>query len=388
MGILIWTCIFLILMISINVKKTYNYDFNQSSLINFWEGFHTLNASYPESEFVIHKKGGYDGQFFFMNAKYIYSKNIPFPNLDSFDLRFSRIGLSLIVGFFCFLTSFQYYALICLIVLISFHLASFFMLYSHLDEKTRHFSLIYLFSPFSLNSIFLLVSDSLLISLVIILFFLFRENKTGMLQLTSMFLLTLLILLTKEVGLFFILSFIIISIKEKRYVGLFFLLFAIFCFIGFKVYIYRIRDEFLGTNPLTIIQLTDFPFFGFFKSFFNSEFNSFKIIMKEFLKIIIFSMTISLCLILFNFKKKVGFFYIPIFFSVLTIALAEVGYWLNFDNISRMLTAIVGWLLLLKNEDKEFKDFYFFRGVYLILFFMLLKYFFSSPLVDYYIFKS
>jgi hypothetical protein len=177
MGILIWTCIFLILMISIDLKKTSYYDFNQSSLINFWEGFHTLNEGYTETEFVIHRKGGYDGQFFFINAKYLYSKSLPFPKLDSFDLRFSRIGLSIIVGFFCFLTSFKYYSLICLIVLISFHLVSFYILYSILEEKIRHFSLIYLFSPFSINSIFLLVSDSLLISLVIILYFMFRKCK-------------------------------------------------------------------------------------------------------------------------------------------------------------------------------------------------------------------
>jgi hypothetical protein len=165
------------------------------------------------------------------------------------------------------------------------------------------------------------------------------------------------------------------------------LLFSILCFFAFKVHIYSIKNEFLGTNPLTIIQLTDIPVFGFFKSFFNLEFNSFKIIMKEFLKIVIFLMTISLCLMLFNFKKKVGFFYIPIFFSVLTIALAEVGYWLNFDNISRMLTAIIAWIILLKNENKAFKDYYFFHGVYVILFFMFLKYFFSKPMIDYYIFR-
>ncbi len=209
--------VFLVLISIIIFLRIRNYDFNLSSLILIWKGFADLNPSYIPSGFIIFEEGGYDGQFFFLLAKYLYSVgDVNFPILDSFFFRFHRLGLSWIVGSFGSIFGWQFYPHIALILLLSFHILSSLTLYSLLTEEFKYLFYYYLFSPFSILSATLLVSDSLMVSFCIIslAFFMFGKNLFHLMA-ASLFM--FFALLVKEAAIFAFAPLILFFLFRKNY---------------------------------------------------------------------------------------------------------------------------------------------------------------------------
>ncbi|MCZ8343726.1 MAG: hypothetical protein O9301_11880 [Leptospira sp.] len=367
--------LFLVFFSALVMGKTKAYEGSLSSLIGIWEGFYEINPNQVDSGFVVFKSGGYDGQFFYFLAKDMFVGGDWDIILDSYYFRWHRIGLSFVSGGLSTLFGFQHYPVLTLSILFSTFIASFLCLRSLLPLKSRAFALIYLFSPYSINSNLLLVADSFFVSLAIIGYFFYKRSR----YFSAIVFFTMAVF-TRELGILFLLPVSFRFFVTKDYKRMFLFALPIFFFGCFLLYGRFFTPNHLGTNPLSFTDMIDFPFFGFFKSFVDS--GEFHFQTKEFPK---FIFLFSFLLVGFSLRKaNVSDLYqsellIPILGSLFVIFIAEEGYWRSFDNLSRMFTLILP-LTLLYQSEKSFKSFQMFWALSILLMaFIPVRVFFISP---------
>lgn len=361
--------------------KTAPYDHSLSALIGIWEGFYEINPNLVDSNFVIYKSGGYDGQFFYLLAKDLFVSSDWDLIVDSYHFRFHRLGLSLLAGSISNLVGFSYYPMVTLAILFSTFLISVFCLYSLLPESQKWYVIFYLFSPFSLNANLLLVADSLFVSFGIIAFYFFK-NKKDFLAIFFFFMMVI----TRELGVLFLIPIIFKALEEKKWGQMFAYSIPGFAFLCLVIFGLIHPPNHLGTNPLGFKDMTDFPLFGFFKSF--QENGSFQFKPKEFPKILFFISLISITVVSVqslknNFSKNINVL-VSIFGSLFVILIAEQGYWRSFDNLSRMFTLILPFSLLLENT---FKNLFlrFFLGISFSLFvFLMIRILWITPTKEFF----
>ncbi|MCG6146269.1 AZOBR_p60025 family cell surface glycopolymer formation protein [Leptospira bandrabouensis] len=362
--------------------KTAPYEHSISALIGIWEGFYEINPNLVDSQFVIYKSGGYDGQFFYFLAKDMFVGGDWDLIVDSYHFRFHRMGLSLFVGLFSSIFGFSHYPLVTLLFLFVVFSLSVFSLFSLLPDSKKWLVLFYLFSPFSLNANLLLVADSLFVSFGIIAFYFFTNKK----DLLAVFFF-LLMVITRELGILFLIPIVFNALTEKKWekMALYSIPGIVFiCLVGYGL-IYP--PNHLGTNPLGFRDMTDFPLFGFFKSFMEN--GSFQFKPKEFPKVLFFISFLALSIASIqslkdSFSKNINIL-VPIFGSLFVILIAEEGYWRSFDNLSRMFTLILPFSLLL--DDAYKKPFIrLFLGISITLFlFLIIRILWITPHKEYFL---
>lgn len=365
--------VFFTLISIIIFLKIRNYNFNLSSLILIWKGFAHLNPSYIPSGFVILDEGGYDGQFFFFLAKYFYNfGDLNFPILDSFFFRFHRLGLSWIVGSFGSIFGWQYYPHIALILLLSFHILSSLTLYSLLTEELKYLFYYYLFSPFSILSTTLLVSDSLMVSFCIIslAFFMFGKNFFHLIAASLYMFFALLI---KEAAIFTFAPLILFFLFKKNYRMLAYSIPPLLIYLLFYFISQNISFPHLGTYPLQFKDMVDFPLFGFIKSFEGYDPFNWKHWIQNFGKVFLFIIYALLIFNLFNlfrsFKQrnwKLATLLTPLLPILLLITISEQGYWRNFDNLARMFSLTIPIVIIAKSYSKDYKDYGFLNATFIL----------------------
>ncbi|MCE9500725.1 MAG: hypothetical protein K8R21_09525 [Leptospira sp.] len=365
----IYVLLYLLLEAVLILFKIRPYDYNINSLIGIWDGFIKLNQPYLERGLVIFKDGGYDGQFFYFISKFLYNPELTtLPVLDSFYLRFSRIGFPLITGFFVKFTGFWLYSWITLFLLNALHIISYFLVRSRCAGENKNLSLFYLFSPFAMNSNLLLVSDSFMVSFAVIGIY-FIENGGGNFfsgrneidrrpLIIGIFFLFI-GLFIRETALFIILPVLLLFLMKRKFIVAFSVCIPIAIFLGFNGFIRSIPDLYPGTNPLGFTDLMDYPFFGFFKSFDWAGSMDIRGWFREFAKLPVFLFFILLFLNFSNIRSiNELVFSIPLLLIFLQVTVAEEGYWRSFDNISRMFTLSIPVIILLKNSKKGYNDYY------------------------------
>lgn len=370
--------IYILLNIVLLYYRTLPYDFHLSSLIGIWEGFQNLNPDFINKGFVVYKEGGYDGQFFYLINQYLSHDDLGVPILDSFSVRFNRIGFPLLTSVFSRILGSQFYPIITLGILHVSHIFSFLMLRKMCKEENRYLANFYLFSPFVINSNLLLLSDSLLCSwMVFLIYFSYKKGFSIFSQEesynTKFSLLTVFVFvciasffpLIKESALS-ILGMIFILYLYFRYgnkinaslsSGLIFL-FPILFYFSFVLYTKFFVEVHPGTYPLSFWNLVDFPFFGFFKSISFAIPNNLSSLARELAKYPIFIFYVLLFLNLTNIKSiRELILFLPILFILFTSAIAEQGYWLTYDNIMRMFTLSIPLVILYKNFKDSYRDY-------------------------------
>lgn len=362
--------------------KTAPYEHSLSALIGIWEGFYEINPNLVDPQFVIYKSGGYDGQFFYFLAKDLFVGGDWDLIVDSYHFRFHRMGLSLFVGAVSNAVGFSNYPLVTLLFLFLTFSASVFCLYSLLPESKKWFIVFYLFSPYSLNANLLLVADSLFVSFGIIAFYFFKNKKNNL----AVFFF-LLMVITRELGVLFLIPIVYMALLEKRGKEVFLYSLPGVAFLCLVVYGWIQPPNHLGTNPLGFRDMTDFPLFGFFKSFYDS--GSFQFKLKEFPKILFFISFIALSVVSLQSLKE-SFsnnmpLLIPIFGSLFVILIAEEGYWRSFDNLSRMFTLILPFSLLLEGVLKR-PFLRLFLGISITLFlFLIIRILWITPTKEFFL---
>jgi hypothetical protein len=400
------------------IRKIAPYDFNLSALIGIWQGFAELNPEYLPKNFVVFREGGYDGQFFFFLSRYIFDAEIQsFPVLDSFYFRFHRIGLSILAGIPGKIFGFSYYPALTLTLLVGLHLSSFLILEKVLRNKDSRLSMYYLISPYSLVSLILLLSDSLLVSLGIIAIYFLHRSKNLPWLIGSSLLLSL-TLLVRETSLFIILPLGVWYIFQKDIRRALASILPLLVYGGFLLFTQNLNVENPGTNPLKFRDMTDLPLVGFWESFGPEISLNPKSILTELIKIYLFILYIVLGSNLLNlirsekeaflaskgtglqkivhliseyFRPGSAFWRdtrsiqalsaIPILATFGIISIAEVGYWKSFDNLSRMFLLPLPIILILKAKIPGYRDYGFLilSGI-LFLFVVLRILFITKPM--------
>ncbi|WP_083930055.1 AZOBR_p60025 family cell surface glycopolymer formation protein [Leptospira yanagawae] len=375
-------CLFILGVVGLIYVKTEPYGNSLSALIGIWEGFYEINPNLVDSQFVIYPSGGYDGQFFYLLAKDLFVDEKWDLIVDSFYFRYHRIGLSFASGILSVLFGSEYYPILTLILLFSVFLVSVYCLYDLLPKKSKWFVLFYIFSPYSLNANLLLVADSFFVSLALIAYYFYVKEKHFL-----SFLFFLFTVFTRELGILFLAPIGLKYLLGKNWKLL--LLYSIpgILFIGFIIYGWIAIPNHLGTNPLGFRDMTDYPLFGFAKSFIENGTFHFKI--KEFPKLLFLLSFFSvsyLCLISLrqSFLHKMEIL-LPILGSLFVIAIAEEGYWRSFDNLSRMFTLILPFSILFIDEIKNIGLKLFLSSSALLFFFLLIRILFITPKKEYFL---
>lgn len=369
----IYALIYLVSFFFLAFSRVGEYGFQISSLLGIYEGFANLNPLYRQESFILYKDGGYDGQFFFFISKYLFQSQITdFPLLDSFRLRFVRIGMPLLSGFWCALFDFQFYTEITLCLILGFHLLGSYFLKKMLSPSQKGIYLLFLFSPFSINANLLLVSDGLFASFFFL--WIYAIKRAGLFLTKSISLKThritnqelalplllgsLFFLSIRETSLPFFGTVLLLALWKRKFFLSTLLGLALALYLGFYLFVGTYDGFPEGTNPLGFLDLSDYPFFGFFQSLHIPDPLSWGGIIRELSKFPLLFLLISLGLQTQNMKSlEEKILALPLYFSIFLGAVAESGYWLSFDNSSRFFTLIFPYTLLISGRMPGYRQY-------------------------------
>jgi len=383
---ILYTVFFLFLVWS----RVGEYGQSISSLLGIYEGFATLNPLYRQESFVLYKDGGYDGQFFFFISEYLFHSKITTPPiLDSFRLRFVRIGMPILSGFFSSIFSFQYYSEITLCLVLGFHVSASFVLKKMLSPTQKGIYLLFLFSPFSINANLLLVSDGLFASCFFLWVYAVKRAglsiakpiilRTSRITKKELFLPLLLgsifFLSIRETSLPFFGTIFLLALLGRQFYLSVILSIALGLYICFYLFVGTYSGFPEGTNPLGFLELSDFPFFGFFKSLHIPEPLNLSGISRELSKFPLLLLLVSLGLQTQNMKSlEEKILALPLYFFVFLGSIAEAGYWLSFDNSSRFFTLVFPYTLLISRRMPGYRHFGAIELVFLLFIAVVLRF--------------
>ncbi|TGL62526.1 AZOBR_p60025 family cell surface glycopolymer formation protein [Leptospira jelokensis] len=374
--------LFILGVVGLIYAKTEPYGNSLSALIGIWEGFYEINPNLVDPQFVIYSSGGYDGQFFYLLAKDLFADEKWDLIVDSFYFRYHRIGLSFASGTLSLLFGSANYPILTLILLFSVFILSVYCLYELLPKNSKWLVLFYIVSPYSLNANLLLVADSFFVSLALIAYYFYSKEKHFLAFLFFFF-----TVFTRELGILFLAPIGLQFLLKKNWKLL--LLYSIpgILFIVFIIYGWVATPNHLGTNPLGFRDMTDYPLFGFAKSFIENGSFHFKI--KEFPKLLFLFSFFVVCYLCFSSLRQPSLqkleILLPILGSLLVIAIAEEGYWRSFDNLSRMFTLILPFSILLIEDKKNIGLKLFLTSSALLFFFLLIRILFITPKKEYFL---
>ncbi|TGM51805.1 hypothetical protein EHQ91_17530 [Leptospira biflexa] len=362
------------------------YEWNPSSMVNFGHEFALQNQSETPLNSILFKGetgdlgAGYDGQIFYYFSRPLSNFNLNWPKGFDESYRAPRIGYPLLIAMFGifgkgFAIFGMYFWNISLILL------SYFILRKLLDEKTKPYAILYLLSPFALGSYYVLVSDSVMVSLLIIAYYFYvKENWIPFILLSS------LAILTKEPALFLLFPIGLAALVNKDWKRMVVVGVVLVGPVCWHLYLsYRFPNWRPG-------RLTDFilPFEGlisYMESIWRqlasgSNFKEVARLFSRFPLVILFFLGAFLP---FTGKIQKGWEF-RISFLLIMFMVATAGYyhfWSVYENVSRMFTLSIPVLLLLMNADKQIRKEEYIFVTLAILFLFLIKVLFISKQMSY-----
>lgn len=361
-----------LLVYSISTLLIWNrYEFNPTSMINFGIGFAQKNKEEVPSKAIVHNgnSDGYDGQIFYYYSRTISNLNTNWPVGFDESYRAPRIGFPLMISIFGFLgkygTVFGMYFINLFLFLLSFY-----ALRSLLSEHFKGLSILYLLSPFSLGSYSVLVSDSVMVSLVLISYYFYRNQRFGLfIPIAS------LAILTKEPALFFFFPLGLKTLIEKDFKKSAIIASILILPIFWHVYLKFTFPSWKAT------RLTDFilPFEGIY-TYLKTLFievqsgGGVKELARSLSRFPLLLMFLVGVYGIFTGLINRGYHY-RIGLALCFFMVGTAGYnhfWSVYENISRMFTISIPLFILLKNEDKECKtNLYFLLSIFIFGLFMI-----------------
>ena len=362
------------IVVTTSLWKKYNY--NPTSMINFGMEFAIQNKEkMPDGAVVIMGSkddlgAGYDGQIFYFYSRTISELNMNWPKGFDESYRAPRIGYPLLVGIIGFLgKTASVYAMY--FVNLSLFLLSYILLRRILDEDKKIFSLFYLLSPFSLGSYAVLVSDSVMVSLVIIAYYFYLEEENMYFVLVAS-----LAILCKEPALFLFFPLGVKAILEKRVPKALLIVSVLAIPIMWHLYLKVTFPNWRAT------RLTDFilPLEGiitYSKSILTSvgtttDYKELARLLSRF-PLLVLLVTGTAILFTGNIKRGIEFRLgiALVFFMVSTASFYH--FWSVYENVSRMFTLSIPLFILLKNEEEDTKTGSYFFLTFIILILFLVK---------------
>ena len=362
------------IVVTTSLWKKYNY--NPTSMINFGMEFAIQNKEkMPDGAVVIMGSkddlgAGYDGQIFYFYSRTISELNMNWPKGFDESYRAPRIGYPLLVGIIGFLgKTTSVYGMY--FVNLSLFLLSYILLRRILDEDKKIFSLFYLLSPFSLGSYAVLVSDSVMVSLVIIAYYFYLEEENMYFVLVAS-----LAIFCKEPALFLFFPLGVKAILEKRVPKALLIVSVLAIPIMWHLYLKVTFPNWRAT------RLTDFilPLEGiitYSKSILTSvgtttDYKELARLLSRF-PLLVLLVTGTAILFTGNIKRGIEFRLgiALVFFMVSTASFYH--FWSVYENVSRMFTLSIPLFILLKNEEEDTKTGSYFFLTFIILILFLVK---------------
>lgn len=383
-----WLTIFVFLLLWGITSVSYwkKYDWNPSSMVNFGHEFALQNKSETPENAILFKGeagdlgAGYDGQIFYYFSRPLSNFNLNWPKGFDESYRAPRIGYPMLVGIFGLFgkTSAIFGMYFWNITLI---LISYFYLRKLLDDEVKPYAILYLLSPFALGSYYVLVSDSVMVSILIIAYYYFVKEKYLIFVLLSS-----LAILTKEPALFLLFPLGLAALFRKDWKKMIVVGSVLVIPICWHLYLsYRFPNWRPG-------RLTDFilPFEGLI-SYMESIWRQLAVgtnikelarLLSRFPLVVLFFLGVFLP---FTGKLNKGWeFRISFLFVLFMIGTAGYyHFWSVYENVSRMFTLCIPILLLLFNEDRTIRKQEYLLVTILILFLFLIKVLFISKQMNY-----
>lgn len=361
------------------------YEWNPSSMVNFGKEFANQNKDLTPNQAILFlgEEGdlgaGYDGQIFYYFSVPLSNFSMEWPKGFDESYRAPRIGYPFLIGLFGLVgKGFAVFGMYFWNVTLIF--VSYFCLRSLLSIQSKRYSIFYLLSPFALGSYYVLVSDSVMVSLLIIAYFLFQNGKYFFFVLLSS-----LAILTKEPALFFLFPLGLKSLTEKNFKKSFAVAFTLLIPVLWHLYLSHKFPNWRAT------RLTDFilPFEGmitYSETIWRTwnETASFKELARLFSRfplLILFFMGIFLNLT-GNIKRGWEFRLAILLIMFMVGTAGYYHFWSVYENVSRMFTLSIPMIILLKDSDRLVRvGEYFFLVFIILLLFILKAVIISKPLL-------
>lgn len=370
------------------------YDWNPSSQINFGMQFVIQNPEQTPKGAVVFlgRPGdlgaGYDGQIFYYYSRMLSELHLNWPKGFEENIRAPRIGYPLLVSFFgafgTWGTVFGMYALNLASIVVSW-----FLLRDLCGEKLRIYSSLYLFSPFFLGSYALLVSDAVLTGFLVTTFWFYKKEKWLWFSLFGGF-----SILIKEQAFFLLFPLGIGSLFDRKFKHSIWILSTLL--LPF-LWGFFLKIQFPNWSPS---RFTDFfapldGFIGYWKEINEPSVFSFlnvpdfetglTLFAKKFSRIPIFLLFLAGLFVFGSGNWKRGIAERLSFFLVLfsIFSAGYVLYWSSYENVSRMFTVSIAFLIFWKLEDESIRDFAYWIVVGSIFFLFLFKLAFISATLPY-----
>lgn len=370
--IILPTIFFLYFLVTLMIWKKHEWE--PSSMIHFGNEFIELNLEYMPLRAVVEKGyegdlgAGYDGQIFYFYSRALSSFSLKWPVGFDDSYRAPRIGYPLLISVFgvfgpngsIFGMYFWNLSLFVLSVL---------ALRKILGEHS-HLVWIYIVSPFSLGSYTVLVSDSVLVSLVILSYYFYVNEKY-----LPFILLASISILTKEPAFFLYFPLGLVELKDKNWKKAAMILSTLFLPILWHVYLKVTFPDWKPTRILSFIL----PFEGIFSylKFLGSSASSgdWREMARAFSR---FPLLLILGLGIYSALAgswKNGLVYrLGLILNFLLVILAGYyHFWSVYENVSRMFAMSIPLMILLAKEDGVAHRFLFFAMVKIILLLFFLK---------------
>lgn len=401
--ILFYSLLYVILYLSAAFAAAKPYDWNLTSLIHFGHDYTDLNGDYtPEGAVVFtgnetYGGNGYDGQIFYYYARTLFVKNV-WPSGFNRAYRAPRIGYPFIAGIF---SVFGSYGTVfgMFVVQILLGLAGTFALYKLLSQNLRFLLIFYIFSPFSLQSYLLLVSDAVMVSLVLCGYYFYSlldNDRFEFKNILFSFSFFSLAVLTKEPALFFLFPLGLNAVYDRNWKKSLLMIAILLPMIFWQIYLRQVH----GMLPAGVLQIFLSPFSGIY----GLLLSTFQMI-GDFLKMPSLSMLIGI------FKHSVKWLLVlmiagavpllmkgnrlnfPFRFAasliLMSVLFADYYYfWGIYENISRMFTLLVPSVILLLQSRGKFEGRMFFSTLSLLSLFVLLRVLFMNPAFPYELYQN
>lgn len=334
------------------------YDFNATSLIHFGHRYVSQNpAITPENSvrFLGNEANGgngYDGQIFYYYARTLWMKDV-WPAGFSNAYRAPRVGYPLIASLLplpgnrgqAWAMILSQVLLLCLGVWCFTHL---------LPEGRKALATLYAISPFQLQSFLFLVSDGVMISLVVI--GLFVARRSGALAAVGAWFLFALAVLTKESSLFLLFPVGLYALWRRQWALALTVLFSLLPQILWQLYLHQVH----GMVPASILSIFLSPLAGVagvmrysLDLLFQRPFPAGELAKQSAKWLLILLIPAALWFSatrLFRSLKNqgdAGQYYLGSLFVLLSVLIADYSYfWGIFENVGRMFTPLVPFLLL------------------------------------------
>ncbi|HRG76309.1 MAG TPA: hypothetical protein PLX69_17240 [Leptospiraceae bacterium] len=362
------------IVVTTSLWKKYNY--NPTSMINFGMEFAIQNKEkMPDGAVVIMGSkddlgAGYDGQIFYFYSRTISELNMNWPKGFDESYRAPRIGYPLLVGIIGFLgKTASVYGMY--FVNLSLFLLSYILLRRILDEDKKIFSLFYLLSPFSLGSYAVLVSDSVMVSLVIIAYYFYLEEENLYFVLVAS-----LAILCKEPALFLFFPLGVKAILEKRVPKALLIVSVLAIPIMWHVYLKVTFPNWKATRLMDFILPLE-GIITYSKSIIASvgtttDYKELARLLSRF-PLLVLLVTGTVIIFTGNIKRGIEFRLgiALVFFMVSTASFYH--FWSVYENVSRMFTLSIPLFILLKNEEEDTKTGSYFFLTFIILILFLVK---------------